>query len=178
MTSTLFEATRLLLLDVDGILTDGRIVYTDAGEEVKTFNVKDGLGLRLLMQAGTKVALATGRQSSALRHRCLNLGIDNLFQSVKDKVAILPMLQQKINVTPEQITFAGDDLPDLALKKRVGCFVTVADAAAEVKQQADWVSRCPGGHGAVREICEAILKAQGHWETIVARFIEGENAAR
>jgi 3-deoxy-D-manno-octulosonate 8-phosphate phosphatase (KDO 8-P phosphatase) len=178
MTATQFEATRLLLLDVDGILTDGRIVYTDAGEEIKTFNVKDGLGLRLLMQSGIQVAMATGRQSSALRHRCLNLGIDNLFQGVKDKVVILPMLQQKINVMPDQITFVGDDLPDLALKSRVGCFVAVADAAEEVKRQADWVTRCQGGHGAVREICEAILKAQGLWEAIITRFAEGANAEK
>lgn len=161
---------RLLLLDVDGVLTDGGIIYNEDGGEIKVFNAKDGLGLRLAMTAGITVGIVTGRRSKALRHRCENLGIRYLFDGVGDKVKMLPEIVAQTGIGPEQAAFVGDDLPDLPLMKRVGLAIAVADANGIVRQKADWTTRAPGGHGAVREVCEALLTAQGLWEEIIARY--------
>lgn len=161
---------RLLLLDVDGVLTDGGIIYNEDGGEIKVFNAKDGLGLRLAMTAGITVGIVTGRRSKALRHRCENLGIRYLFDGVGDKAKMLPEIVAQTGIGPEQAAFVGDDLPDLPLMKRVGLAIAVADANGIVRQKADWTTRAPGGHGAVREVCEALLTAQGLWDEIIARF--------
>ena len=161
---------RLLLLDVDGVLTDGGIIYNEDGGEIKVFNSKDGLGLRLAMTAGITVGIVTGRRSKALRHRCENLGIRYLFDGVGDKAKMLPEIVAQTGIGPEQAAFVGDDLPDLPLMKRVGLAIAVADANGIVRQKADWTTRAPGGHGAVREVCEALLTAQGLWDEIIARF--------
>ena len=161
---------RLLLLDVDGVLTDGSIVYDDRGGEIKKFNVKDGLGLRLLMQAGVQVGIITGRSSPALRHRCDNLGIDLVYEAAGDKTAALKDVLQRTDATAEKTAFMGDDLPDLPIMGQVGLAVTVADAPPELHAAADITTSAPGGRGAVRELCEKILKAQGHWDRILAHF--------
>ena len=162
---------QLLLLDVDGVLTDGQITYTDSGEQVKSFNSKDGLGLRLLMDAGIQVGIVTGRTSSALTHRCRNLGIDLIFDGIKDKACALDQIVSQTRIPARHIGFAGDDLIDLPAMCRVGICFAVADAVEEVKHRADYICRRPGGRGAVREICEEILKACGKWETIVSGFL-------
>ena len=162
---------KLLILDVDGVLTDGGIIYNDNNLETKVFNVKDGLGIRLLMQAGIKLCIATGRSSKALNHRCENLGIVHIFDNVKDKAAILDLMLDQAGVSATEAAFIGDDLPDLALMKHVGLSIAVADAHETVREQADMVTAAKGGSGAVREVCEAILKAQGTWEKILERFL-------
>jgi 3-deoxy-D-manno-octulosonate 8-phosphate phosphatase (KDO 8-P phosphatase) len=163
--------TRLLLLDVDGVLTRGDIIYDDRGVEIKRFNVKDGLGIRLLMDAGTPAALVTGRRSGALAHRSRNLGIDLVFDGVKDKAALLGEIEKKTGVGPAEMAFMGDDLPDLPIMKRVGLSIAVSNAHQTVREKADMVTTAPGGEGAVREVCESILKAKGLWEDIVGRFV-------
>ncbi len=161
---------KLLLLDVDGVLTQGDVVYDDDGRQIKTFNVKDGLGLRLLKAAGIEAGVVTGRRSEALYHRCKDLDITLIFDHIKDKVAVLEELRQKGPYHPENIAYVGDDLPDLPIMKRVGLAVAVADACEPVRGCADIITGAPGGGGAVREICEQILKSQGHWEKSLKYF--------
>ena len=161
---------QLLLLDVDGVLTDGSIIYNDGGHETKIFNSRDGLGIKLVMEAGIKVGLVTGRRSEALRHRCDNLGITLLFDGVKDKAGMFAKIVSQTRIDAEHAAFMGDDLPDLPLMKLTGLSIAVADAHEIVRQSADWTTRAPGGHGAVREVCELILKSKGLWEDILKRF--------
>lgn len=162
---------RLLLLDVDGVLTDGSITYTDTGEQIKSFNAKDGLGIRLLMDAGIDVGIVTARVSGALRHRCENLGITLIFDGIRDKAKALDSISANTQISVEHIAFMGDDLIDLPAMTRAGFAVTVADAPNEVQGRADMITDLPGGKGAVRQVCEAILKAKGLWETAVSRFL-------
>jgi len=161
------EHIKLLLLDVDGVLTDGRIIYNDNGMQTKEFNARDGLGIKLLLKAGIPVAIVTGRCSKALQHRCNNLGITDIYDGITDKRGLLEDIQKRFNLTADRIAFVGDDLPDLGLMARVGLAIAVADAHARVRQKADWITSAQGGDGAVREICEAILQARGIWENIV-----------
>jgi len=162
---------KLLLLDVDGVLTDGCIIYNDNGAETKIFNVKDGLGIRLLMEAGIKVGIVTGRTSKALYHRCNNLGISLIFDGVHEKTSVLELISEQTGLRAEEIAFVGDDLPDLPLLRRVGLSIAVADAHETIIENADMITSAKGGVGAVREICEAILKAQGFWNKIVERYL-------
>ena len=161
---------QLLLLDVDGVLTDGSIIYNDDGSETKIFNARDGFGLKLVMSAGIKVGIVTGRSSQALRHRCDNLGIDLLFDGVGDKAQMLEEIVAQTGIDTEQTAFVGDDLPDLPIMKTAGLSIAVADAHEIVRQKADWTTLAQGGQGAVREVCEALLTAKGIWEEITARF--------
>ncbi len=158
---------KLFLLDVDGVLTDGSIVYDDQGCEIKVFNVRDGLGIRLLMKTGVQVGVVTGRSSRALRHRCENLGIPFVYDGVGDKAALLDDLIEKTGIGPEEIAFMGDDLPDLPIMRKVGLSIAVADAHELVIEKADMVTRAKGGAGAVREACEDIIKARGKFEDLV-----------
>jgi 3-deoxy-D-manno-octulosonate 8-phosphate phosphatase (KDO 8-P phosphatase) len=158
---------QLLLLDVDGVLTDGNIIYNDDGSETKVFNARDGFGLRLVSQAGIKVGIVTGRSSNALRHRCDDLGICYLFDGIADKAGVFEKIAAQTGINPDNAAFVGDDLPDLPIMKRAGLSIAVADAHEFVRQKADWTTRAPGGHGAVREVCEALLAAQGLWEEMV-----------
>lgn len=161
----------LLLLDVDGVLTDGSITYSDSGEQIKTFNSRDGLGLRLLMDSGIGVGIITGRKSNALKYRCENLGITLLFDGIKDKLKALDTIILQTGTAAEKIAFAGDDLIDLPVIKKVGFSFCVPDAPKEVKDHSDCVTLLKGGRGAVREICESILKAKGLWDAILNRYI-------
>jgi 3-deoxy-D-manno-octulosonate 8-phosphate phosphatase (KDO 8-P phosphatase) len=162
---------RLLVLDVDGVLTDGSIVYTDTGEQIKCFHVRDGHGLRMLQQAGLEVALITGRQSAALTHRAENLRLRQVFQGVRDKIAVLRSLQTSLGISSLETAVMGDDLVDLAMMQQAGLAVTVADAPSEVKERAHLVTSAPGGRGAVRELCELVLKAQGVWEELLRHYL-------
>lgn len=164
------QAVEMLLLDVDGVLTGGEIIYTDQGEQIKKFDVKDGLGIRMLKQAGIKVGVITGRSAAALRHRCENLGLDLVFEGVRDKVKVLKQILEQTQLTAEATAFVGDDLPDLAVLKRVGLAVAVADAHALIRGTAHIITTAPGGRGAVREISEMILKAQGKWDQTLERL--------
>jgi 3-deoxy-D-manno-octulosonate 8-phosphate phosphatase (KDO 8-P phosphatase) len=170
MESAKLKDIRLLLLDVDGVLTDGGIIYDDMGAETKLFNVKDGLGIRLLMDAGVRVCIVTGRRSKALHHRCQDLGISDIFEGVGDKARMLDAIVKKTGVAPEHVAAMGDDLPDLPLLRRVGVAIAVADAAEPVRRTAHLVTDAAGGRGAVREISEAILKAKQMWDDVLQRF--------
>lgn len=161
---------KMLLLDVDGVLTDGRIIYNDQGAEIKEFNVKDGLGIRMLIFAGIHVGIVTGRSCPALLHRCRNLGIDLVLDGVKDKAAVLDAIVRDHGIATDEIAFMGDDLPDLPLMRRVELSIAVADAHPHVADQAHMVTVAGGGKGAVREVCDAILKARGFWEKSLERF--------
>lgn len=161
----------LMLLDVDGVLTDGTIIYSDDGIETKVFHVRDGLGIRLLMNAGVQVGIVTGRAGRALKHRCENLGIHLVFDGVRDKAAVLPSISRETGIAPENTAFVGDDFPDIPLLKRVGVAIAVNDAHELVRGQADMVTEEKGGKGAVREICEAILKAKGLWDAACNNFL-------
>jgi 3-deoxy-D-manno-octulosonate 8-phosphate phosphatase (KDO 8-P phosphatase) len=170
MVSNKLKDIKLLILDVDGVLTDGSIIYDNNGVETKIFSVKDGLGIRLLMEAGINLCIATGRSSSALNNRCENLGIVHIFDGLSDKSAILDLILDRVGVSAHEVAFIGDDLPDLALMQMVGLSIAVADAHKTVLENADMVTSAKGGAGAVREACETILKAQGLWENILESF--------
>ena len=161
---------KMLLFDVDGVLTDGSIIYNDRGVETKVFNVKDGLGLKLLMAAGIQAGIVTGRTSNALYYRCKNLGITHIFDGVRDKAAVLKFVSDQTKISTDEIAFVGDDLPDLPIMRRVGLPIAVADAHETVLAKADMVTSAKGGSGAIREICEMILKAQGLWGKIEEKF--------
>ena len=163
----------MLLLDVDGVLTAGDIVYTDQGEQIKHFHVRDGLGIRMLQKAGIQVGIITGRKAGALQHRCANLGIDLIFDGVLNKVEVLEtIMDQHPEIQAEAIAFMGDDLPDLAILRRVGLGVAVADAHELIREAAHLTTAAPGGHGAVREVSETILKAQDKWNDLIKRLFD------
>jgi 3-deoxy-D-manno-octulosonate 8-phosphate phosphatase (KDO 8-P phosphatase) len=170
MIDTRLKQIALMLLDVDGVLTSGQVIYDDNGHETKVFHVRDGLGIRMLMEAGLTVGIVTGRRSEALVHRCKNLGINLLKDGVQDKAAALEDLLKETGVSAPATAFVGDDLPDLPIMHRVGVPIAVGDAHDRVKQAAIMTTRANGGHGAVREICERILKARGDWEPLIKRL--------
>lgn len=161
---------RLLLLDVDGVLTDGRLYYGPEGEWLKAFDVRDGLGLRLAREAGIQLGIVTGRKGPALAARCRDLGIALVFSGVHDKLALLPAIAARTGVPAEETAFVGDDLVDLALMGAVGLAVAVADADLAVRRAAHWVTDARGGHAAVREVCQRLLAAQGRWDAILDQF--------
>jgi 3-deoxy-D-manno-octulosonate 8-phosphate phosphatase (KDO 8-P phosphatase) len=163
-------AIELLLLDVDGVLTDGSIVYTDDGVEVKAFHVRDGSALKLWQHAGKRAAILSGRTSRAVEVRAAELGIAPVLQGRADKLPAYRELLAEVKLRPEQVCFVGDDLPDLPLLRNCGLAVAVADAAAEVRADAQYVTRAPGGRGAVRETVELLLRCQGLWQAAVERY--------
>ena len=165
------RSIRLLLLDVDGVLTDGSLIYGPNGEELKPFNVRDGLGIRLAMRGGIEVGIVTGRGGAALKERCRDLGIQRLFDEIENKKSILAQVTGRDALTPDQIAFVGDDLIDLPLLTRVGLPIAVADAHPEVRRAAAWTTQAPGGRGAVREVCEGLLCAQNLWSGIIESYL-------
>lgn len=163
---------RLLVLDVDGILTDGRLFYGPDGQDWKAFNTLDGHGLKLLQRNGIKVAIVTGRSSAAVARRAQELGITLLIQGREDKWAALQEVLQAEPVAAEHIACMGDDLPDLYIMRRVALALTVPNAHPVVRQHAHWQSHARGGEGAVREACDMILRAQDRYESTVAVFTD------
>jgi 3-deoxy-D-manno-octulosonate 8-phosphate phosphatase (KDO 8-P phosphatase) len=161
---------RLLALDVDGVLTDGRLYYGNDGEELKTFCIKDGLGLKLLQRAGLRVAIITGRQSNIVDRRAAELGIGDVIQGREDKLQALAELCRVHDLALAECAYMGDDLPDLSAIRAAGLGLSVADGDARVRAAADWVSRHKGGAGAVREACEYILQARGELARLQAEF--------
>jgi len=160
----------LLLLDVDGVLTDGRLYYGADGETLKAFDVRDGLGLRLVLQSGLQVGIVTGRKGPALTARCRELGIELVFDGIQDKGAVLPSIIARTGIAPDQMAFMGDDLPDLSLMAEVGLAIAVADADADVRRVARWVTDAAGGRGAVREVCRHLMVARGQWEAALRQW--------
>ena len=154
------------MLDVDGVLTDGGLWYDSNGLLQKRFDVRDGLGLRLLRQAGVQLAFLSGGDGGATEVRARQLGIEHCFVGIKDKTAALDHLQVQLGVLPSTTAFIGDDLNDLAVRNQVRLLVTPADACSSVRQKADIVLSRSGGHGAVRELAEYILKARGLWNVL------------
>ena len=157
---------KMLVLDVDGVLTDGQITLTQAGEEIKSFNAKDGLGLKMLISSGIGVVIITGRRSAVVERRAGELGIAEVWQGVQDKRTLLRKIIRDKGLEKGEVCCVGDDLPDLAMFAEAGLGVAVADAVKEVREGADLVTRKKGGRGAVREVCELILKGRGIWSKI------------
>ena len=161
---------KLLLLDVDGVLTDGRIVYDSEGRDSRFFNVNDGLGVYMLKQAGIPTVLVTAKGSAAVTPRARDMQIAEIYADVLPKSSVLDEILKKYRVSKEEVCFAGDDLVDLSLMQKVGFSIAVFNAYPEVKRLADYITRREGGRGAVREIAELILKAKGKWQELVTRY--------
>ena len=162
---------KLLTLDVDGVLTDGKLYFSNQGDEIKTFNSLDGHGIKLLQQSGVTVAIITGRTSTIVQRRAQELGITYLIQGREDKLAALEEIRQQLPLDYEAIGHIGDDYPDLPLIRRVGLGISVADGHWVVTQHAHWCSRFAGGSGAVREACDLIMLAQGTFESALAAYL-------
>ena len=160
----------LILSDVDGVLTDGRLVYDNQGIETKQFHVRDGLGIKLWERSGFQFGIVTSRTSHIVKVRCAELGIELLRQGSQDKVMVTKEIIQSLELTPDQVCFIGDDLPDLPVIQLVGLGVAVADAVAEVRAAADYVTKSVGGAGAVRELVEMVLKAKDRWSDVLRKY--------
>lgn len=155
-----FAQVKMLVLDVDGVLTDGGLYYTETGEELKKFNVKDGLGIKLVMAAGIHVAIISAGFSAATLHRAKRLGIESVFTGIENKLDTLEDLCAQLGVPLSQVAYVGDDLIDLPILERVGCPLTVADAMPANQAIACYITQRGGGQGAVREVCDLLLAAQ------------------
>lgn len=164
------EAIRAVILDVDGVLTDGGIIIGDDGAETKRFHTHDGAGIKYLLRSGIQVALLSGRRCEAVERRARELGIAHIRQGAKDKLPAYEELLTELGLPDEAVCYVGDDLTDIPVLRRAGVAVAVASARPEVRAVADEVTEAPGGQGAVRELAERLLKAQGKWETILARY--------
>jgi 3-deoxy-D-manno-octulosonate 8-phosphate phosphatase (KDO 8-P phosphatase) len=160
-----------LLFDCDGVLTDGSLVYGPEGESWKVFHVRDGVGLKLAKEAGLKIGILSGRGNAALEVRAREVGFDALIQNHHDKDAAFTAFLAEQGTDPERVAYAGDDLLDLPVIRRCGLSFAPADAVAEVRQRVHRVLTHPGGKGAVREMCELILHARGHWDQLVAHLL-------
>jgi 3-deoxy-D-manno-octulosonate 8-phosphate phosphatase (KDO 8-P phosphatase) len=163
---------KLLLMDCDGVLTDGRITLLPDGDEQKSFHTRDGHGLVLLHRAGLRSGIISGRTSSAVERRARDLGISFVRQGTWDKIVEFEEVLRSAEVEPEDAAFIGDDVTDIPLMQRVGMAVAVADATAETRAAAHYVTRLPGGFGAVREVADLILKAQGRWAELMRKYIK------
>lgn len=163
---------KLLLLDVDGVMTDGRIIYLNDGGEAKAFDVKDGHGLKLIQRAGIKVGIITGRQSDIVARRAAELGIELVYQGAKDKMQPFMEILEKLGLKASEVAYVGDDLVDLPVMRLVGFSVTVADASDDIKPYVDLVTSRPGGRGAVREVCDLLLKQSSLWTSVTSRYFE------
>jgi len=163
---------KLLLMDCDGVLTDGRLWLTDDGDEQKSFNTKDGLGLALLRRAGLRSGIITGRKSLGVERRAQELGIEFLRQGDEQKTAAFEEVLQLAGVNEDEVAFIGDDLSDIPLMRRAEFAVAVADAVDEAQAVAHYITRAEGGRGAVREVVEIILKSQGRWNDLVEGYLK------
>lgn len=163
---------RLLLMDCDGVLTDGRIELLDNGDELKSFHTRDGHGLVLLHRAGLRSGIISGRTSSAVERRARELGVTYLRQGAWDKIKDFEQLLAEADVAESEVAFIGDDVTDIPLMQRAEFAVAVADSGEETRAAAHYVTRLPGGFGAVREVTEIILKAQGRWAELMRRYVK------
>jgi len=161
---------KMLILDVDGVMTDGSIIMDSDGREMKNFNVRDGHGLVMIQRHGIQVAILTGRTSAVVDHRARDLKITEVYQGALNKKEVFAEILKKNNLMPEAIAYMGDDIVDIPVLKLVGFSAAVADALDVVKKPVDYVTANKGGQGAVREICEMLLIAQGYWTQVAARY--------
>lgn len=162
---------RLLICDVDGVFSDGRIYMGNAGEELKTFHTRDGYGVKALQATGVALAVITGRKSNIVEQRMTALGIEWLYQGCDDKLQAFDDILQKSGLSPEQCAYVGDDLIDWPVMEQCAVGICVADGHPWLRQQADWVTQIAGGNGAVREVCDTIMQAQGSFNTTMGRSI-------
>ncbi len=162
---------KLVIFDVDGVLTDGRLYFDQEGREYKTFHARDGLGLHFLREFGIEMAVISGRRSEIVERRLSAFGMTLIYQGYDDKLAAFEEILKERPYRAEQIAYVGDDLLDLPAMRRVGLAIAVQDAHPLVKRQAHWITELPGGQGAVREVCDLILLAQGHAATLERRYL-------
>ena len=161
---------KMLILDVDGVMTDGRIIMDSDGRELKNFNVLDGHGLVMIQRHGIQVAILSGRTSAVTDHRARDLKITEVYQGALNKKEVFEQILQKNNLSSDETAFLGDDIVDIPVLRLVGFSGAVADAQELVKKTVDYVTDNRGGDGAVRELCEMLLMAQGHWPQVAARY--------
>ena len=166
----LCRRVEIILSDVDGVLTDGGIWYDNQGVELKQFHIRDGLGIKLWQRAGFRFGVLTARSSHIVKLRASELAVDFVRQGFEEKLPVTMEILRELQLAPENACFIGDDLTDLPVMRHVGLGVAVADAASEVRSAAGYVTRLPGGRGAVREVVETILKAKGRWEDVIQRY--------
>lgn len=162
---------KLVIFDVDGVLTNGGLFFGDDGQEYKVFYSRDGLGIKLLQRTGVEIAVITARESKLVIHRMKNLGIEHLYQGRLDKITAYKELIDKLDVTPEQTAYVGDDVIDLSVMKCVGLAICVADGHPFVKQHSHWTTPHDGGRGAARDVCELIMRAQGTLDSQLNSFL-------
>lgn len=163
---------KLLLLDVDGVLTDGKIVYDSGGRDLKFFDVHDGLGVYLLKKAGIPTVLITARGSKAIKPRARDMRVEAIFSDISPKSAVIDKILKRFKVSLDEICFVGDDLVDLCLMKKVGFAIAVFNACPEIKTLAHYITLREGGRGAIREVVEIILKAKGRWQEVIQPYQE------
>ncbi|HQT81534.1 MAG: hypothetical protein B7Z60_03960 [Ferrovum sp. 37-45-19] len=171
---TLSQRTKLIKLigfDIDGIMTNGQLYFTNSGEEMKSFHVRDGLGIKLLQRVGIEVSIITGRQANIINIRAQELGIRHVFQGVDDKLKVFEKLMQAQGLTWEECAYMGDDLQDLPILKRCGISLTVPEAPPIIRNQTDWIASIGGGLGAVRQASEFLLNSRGQWQEAVAPWL-------
>lgn len=166
------KSIRLIAFDIDGIMTDGGLYLTDSGEEIKRFNSLDGHGLKMLKASGVQLAIITGRTSCCVELRAQNLGIDHLFQGAENKLATMQSLLAQLDIPAEAAAYMGDDVIDLPVMRRMALALTVPEAPQVVRDHAHYVTRRNGGHGAVREVCELIMSAQGTLDAQLAPYLK------
>ncbi len=164
------EQIRLLLTDVDGVMTDGRIGFDNRGIESKQFHIRDGQGIRLWQQGGGQMGIVTGRNSQIVKIRAAELDIDIVRQGVKEKLAVVKSICEQLEIKPAEVCYVGDDLPDLVVFGQVGISVAVADAAEELRQAADYTTSLNGGQGAIREVVELLLKNSNRWDAVIRKY--------
>lgn len=162
---------RLVIFDVDGVLTDGSLFIGDDGEEYKAFNSRDGHGMKMLQSTGVPIGIITGRTSNVVLHRMESLGIKHVYQGQLDKLPAFEDLCRRVGVSPDQVAYVGDDVVDLPILVRVGLAIAVADAHELVKEHSHWQTPHPGGRGAARDVCELILRAQGHLDDMLQAYL-------
>lgn len=162
---------RLLVFDVDGVLTDGSLFVGDDGQEYKAFHSRDGHGIKMLMRYGVEVAVITGRTSQVVKHRMENLGITHVYQGQLDKIPAFEKLTGELSISPEETAYAGDDVVDLPVLRRVGLAIAVQDAHPLVKQHTHWQTPSAGGRGAARDVCELLLEARGHLQQEMEKYL-------
>jgi 3-deoxy-D-manno-octulosonate 8-phosphate phosphatase (KDO 8-P phosphatase) len=162
-------AIKLVIFDVDGVLTDGGLYLSDDGQEYKVFHSRDGHGMKMLKYTGIEIGIITGRTSQVVNHRMQNLGITHVYQGQKVKLPAYKQLREKLGLQAHESAYVGDDVVDLAIMRRVGLAIAVQDAHPLVKQHAHWITPHPGGRGAARDVCELIMEAQGTLKTQLER---------
>ena len=166
------QSVRVMIFDVDGVLTDGKLYLSDSGEEIKAFNTLDGHGLKMLKASGVELAIITGRRSRLVELRAKNLGIDHLYQGVEDKLTAFAELLSKLGLTAEQAAYMGDDVVDLPVMRRCAIAFSVPAAPSTVKRHSHYVTVAGGGEGAAREVCELLMQAQGTFDQQMAKYLE------